>query len=108
VGRPAVGGLILAGLAIGVVFLWIESRAADPIVPLELFRIRNFSVSFAAMFLAAFGFFGADHLPAPLVPDGRRRQRHGIGLQHPAAAVGLIFSATPPARSSPAPVTTRR
>ena len=58
-GRPAVGGLILAGLAIGVVFLWIESRAADPIVPLALFRIRNFSVSVAAMFLAAFGFFGA-------------------------------------------------
>jgi EmrB/QacA subfamily drug resistance transporter len=56
---PAVGGLILAGLAIGVVFLWIESRAADPIVPLSLFRIRNFSVSVAAMFLAAFGFFGA-------------------------------------------------
>ena len=56
---PAVGGLILAGLAIGVVFLWIESRAADPIVPLGLFRIRNFSVSVAAMFLAAFGFFGA-------------------------------------------------
>jgi EmrB/QacA subfamily drug resistance transporter len=56
---PAVGGLILAGLAIGVVFLWIESRAEDPIVPLGLFRIRNFSVSVAAMFLAAFGFFGA-------------------------------------------------
>jgi MFS family permease len=41
------------------VFLWIESRAADPIVPLALFRIRNFSVSVGAMFLAAFGFFGA-------------------------------------------------
>ncbi len=56
---PWVGGLIVAGLAIGAVFLWIESRAADPIVPLGLFRIRNFSVSVTAMFLAAFGFFGA-------------------------------------------------
>ena len=28
-------------------------------MPLGLFRIRNFSVSVAAMFLAAFGFFGA-------------------------------------------------
>ena len=56
---PAVGGLILVGLALGVVFLWIESRAADPIVPLDLFRIRTFSISVAAMFLAAFGFFGA-------------------------------------------------
>ena len=56
---PAVGGLILAGLAITAVFIWIESRAADPIVPLGLFRIRNFSVSVTAMFFAAFGFFGA-------------------------------------------------
>ncbi|MGH2465951.1 MAG: MDR family MFS transporter [Candidatus Limnocylindrales bacterium] len=56
---PAVGGLVLAGLIIGAVFLWIESRSADPIVPLGLFRIRNFSVSVAAMFFAAFGFFGA-------------------------------------------------
>jgi EmrB/QacA subfamily drug resistance transporter len=56
---PAVGGLMLAGLAIGGLFVWIESRAVDPIVPLILFRIRNFSVSVGAMFLAAFGFFGA-------------------------------------------------
>ena len=56
---PAVGGLILAGLVITAVFIWIESRAADPIVPLGLFRIRNFSVSVTAMFFAAFGFFGA-------------------------------------------------
>ena len=56
---PAVGGLIAAGLAIGVVFLAIESRAPDPIVPLSLFRNRSFSISVAAMFLAAFGFFGA-------------------------------------------------
>ncbi len=56
---PAVGGLILLGLVIGAIFVWIESRAAEPIVRLELFRIRSFTVSVAAMFLAAFGFFGA-------------------------------------------------
>ena len=38
-------------------FLWVESRAKEPIVPLDLFRIRTFSISVAAMFLAAFGFF---------------------------------------------------
>ena len=56
---PIVGGLILLGLALAVVFVWIESRVADPIVPLSLFRIRSFTVSVAALFLAAFGFFGA-------------------------------------------------
>ena len=56
---PAVGGLMLVGLVFGAIFLWVESRAADPIVPLSLFRLRTFSISVAAMFLAAFGFFTA-------------------------------------------------
>src|SRR5512140_262987 len=56
---PAVGGLIMLGLAFGAVFVWIESRASEPIVPLGLFRIRSFSISVAGMFLSAFGFFAA-------------------------------------------------
>jgi EmrB/QacA subfamily drug resistance transporter len=55
----AVGGLIAAGLAIGVVFLWIESRVPDPIVPLGLFRNRSFTISVVSMFLVGFGFLGA-------------------------------------------------
>jgi EmrB/QacA subfamily drug resistance transporter len=56
---PIVGGLILVGLAFGAVFVFVESRVPEPIVPLGLFRVRAFSVSVAAMSLAAFGFFGA-------------------------------------------------
>jgi EmrB/QacA subfamily drug resistance transporter len=56
---PAVGGLMLAGLVFGALFLVIESRVPDPIVPLSLFRTRAFSISVGAMFLAAVGFFGA-------------------------------------------------
>jgi len=56
---PAVGGLMLAGLAFGALFIWIESRALEPIVPLGLFRMRAFTISVSGMFLAAFGFFGA-------------------------------------------------
>jgi EmrB/QacA subfamily drug resistance transporter len=55
----AVGGLIAIGIAFGALFVWIESRVADPIVPLGLFRIRAFTVSVIAMAMAAFGFFGA-------------------------------------------------
>ena len=54
---PAVGGLIVLGLVFGAIFLLVESRAKEPIVPLDLFRIRTFSISVASMFLAAFGFF---------------------------------------------------
>ncbi len=56
---PAVGGLILVGFAFGALFVWIESRVPEPIVPLALFRIRTFRIAVAAMFLAAFGFFTA-------------------------------------------------
>ena len=54
---PAVGGLMAVGALILAVFVWVESRAAEPIVPLDLFRDRSFTLSVAAVFLAAFGFF---------------------------------------------------
>jgi MFS family permease len=54
-----VGGLILLGLVILPIFLWVESRAHEPLVPLHLFRIPAFSGSVTAMFLAAMGFFAA-------------------------------------------------
>src|SRR5690349_7602069 len=56
---PTVGGLIVVGLVIGLVFLVAESRSREPIVPLELFRIRSFSISVAAFFLSSFGFLAA-------------------------------------------------
>jgi EmrB/QacA subfamily drug resistance transporter len=56
---PQVGGLIALGLALGAVFVWVESRAKEPILPLSLFRIRAFTASVIAMFLAMMGFFAA-------------------------------------------------
>jgi EmrB/QacA subfamily drug resistance transporter len=54
---PAVGGLVGLGTLLLIAFLVVESRAAEPIVPLHLFRNRSFTVSVAAVFLAAIGFF---------------------------------------------------
>lgn len=54
-----VGGLILIGLVVGLAFLWIERRAAEPIVPLGLFRNRTYAATMVAVFLASFGFFAA-------------------------------------------------
>ncbi len=54
-----VGGFVLIGLAVGAVFLLIESRAREPIVPLSLFRNRTYATSIASTFLVSFGFFGA-------------------------------------------------
>jgi len=54
-----VGGLIGLGLLFAAIFVWVESRAREPILPLELFRIRAFTASVTAFFLAAMGFFAA-------------------------------------------------
>jgi len=54
---PAVGGLIALGFLLGAAFVWAESRAKEPIIPLHLFRIRAFTASVMAIFLAAMGFF---------------------------------------------------
>ena len=55
---PSVGGLLLLGVVLAFVFVWVESRAAEPIVPLSLFRNRVVAASLAATGLVTFGFFG--------------------------------------------------
>src|SRR6186713_2356989 len=57
--EPAVGGFILIGLIGTLIFLFAESRAKEPIVPLDLWRSRTYSASMVSTFFAAFAFFGA-------------------------------------------------
>ena len=56
---PAVAGLISAGLAILGLFILVEAKAEEPIIPLELFRNRTFAAAAAAAFFASIGFFAA-------------------------------------------------
>ena len=49
-GSPTVvGGFVLAGVAF-TAFIWVESRLAEPMMPLSLFRIRELSVANLATF----------------------------------------------------------
>jgi EmrB/QacA subfamily drug resistance transporter len=90
---PIVGGLILLGLVFGVIFVWVESRVPEPIVPLTLFRVRAFSVSVAAMFLAAFGFFGAVIFLPRWFQTVAGASATESGLNILPLLAGLIFSA---------------
>jgi EmrB/QacA subfamily drug resistance transporter len=54
-----VGGLLLVALVTGIVFVLIEARAKEPIVPLDLWRSRTYASSILSTFLVSFGFFGA-------------------------------------------------
>ena len=50
---------VLAGLAVGVVFVHRQRRLADPLIDLRLFRVPAFSVSLAAYMLGTFVAFAA-------------------------------------------------
>jgi EmrB/QacA subfamily drug resistance transporter len=91
---PSVGGLMLVGALVLAVFVWVESRAVEPIVPLDLFRNRSFSLSVGAVFLAAFGFFATVvFLPRWFqVVDGASATE--AGYQILPLLGGLIISAT--------------
>ena len=54
-----VGGLIAIGVVILAVFLFAESRAKEPIIPLDLFRNRDYAVSMAAVFAFGIAMFAA-------------------------------------------------
>lgn len=54
---PEIGGLMLLGLVIAALFVVVEARAAEPIVPVRLFREPTFAVASAVVFLAVAGLF---------------------------------------------------
>ena len=58
-GSVQVIGLAVIGLVSTAAFLVIEARAAEPILPLSVFRNRNFSVAIAMSFLLGLALFGA-------------------------------------------------
>ncbi|HEV2592260.1 MAG TPA: MFS transporter [Gaiellaceae bacterium] len=53
--NPFVLSMLLGGFAMLVVFCFIETRVAEPMFHLELFRIRAFAAGNVAMLLAAMG-----------------------------------------------------
>jgi EmrB/QacA subfamily drug resistance transporter len=66
---PQVAGLLAIAAAMLAAFIFVESRAAQPIVPLHLFKNSVFTVSMVVGFITAFGMFGSI-LFTPLVFQG--------------------------------------
>ena len=56
---PTIIGLVLGTILAWVLAVVVESRAAEPILPLQLFRKRNFNLTTTAGLIAGIGMFGA-------------------------------------------------
>jgi EmrB/QacA subfamily drug resistance transporter len=89
---PTVGGFILIALVGIALFIWAESRAKEPIVPLQLFRNRTYAASMVATFFAAFAFFGAIIFLPRWFQIVQGFSPTNSGLAALPLMVGLIFS----------------
>ena len=56
---PFILTLIIASAVITAVFLWWESRVAEPILPLDIFKVPTMRVGGGVGFLVGFAMFGA-------------------------------------------------
>ena len=71
-------GLFAAAVVLLVVWYLSARQAAEPVLPLRLFRNRVFTVSSAISLAAGFALFGSHLLPAALPAGGARRLTHDI------------------------------
>ncbi|MEV0218103.1 MFS transporter [Streptomyces sp. NPDC050704] len=93
-GSPQIIGLAVLGVALAVVFVGVERRAAEPVLPLKLFGIRTFTLSAVISFIVGFAMFGAmTYLPTFLqVVQGVSPTMSGVHMLPMVA--GLLLSST--------------
>ncbi|MYU21351.1 MDR family MFS transporter [Streptomyces sp. SID8352] len=58
-GSPQIIGLAVLGAVLAAVFVAVERRAAEPVLPLKLFRVRTFTLAAVISFVVGFAMFGA-------------------------------------------------
>ncbi len=57
-GNGATIGLVIAGIVLGAAFVWWQTRAQHPLMPLSIILDRNRSASYLSVLLAGIGMFG--------------------------------------------------
>ena len=66
---PATVGCAALSVAAGLVFIRVEQRAADPLIPIAYFRRRSFAVPIIVLFFAQFGHMGGFILAPKLLAE---------------------------------------
>ncbi|MFC7266628.1 MDR family MFS transporter [Streptomyces lutosisoli] len=93
-GSAQIIGLAVLGVVLAVAFVAVEQRAAEPVLPLKLFRIRTFTLSAVISFIVGFAMFGAmTYLPTFLqVVQGVSPTMSGVHMLP--MVFGLLISST--------------
>jgi EmrB/QacA subfamily drug resistance transporter len=58
-GSVQIIGLAVLGVVLAALFVFVELRAAEPVLPMRLFRVRTFTLSAVISFVVGFAMFGA-------------------------------------------------
>lgn len=93
-GSPQIAGLAVLGVVLAAVFVAVERRAAEPVLPLKLFRVRTFTLSAVISFAVGFAMFGAmTYLPTFLqVVQGVSPTMSGVHMLP--MVLGLLLAST--------------
>jgi EmrB/QacA subfamily drug resistance transporter len=89
-GSNEIVGLGIVGVVLLAVFVWWERRATEPILPLQLFRSRIFSVANAMGFTIGMAMFGAIIFIPLFLQVVYGASATGAGLRMVALMVGLL------------------
>jgi EmrB/QacA subfamily drug resistance transporter len=91
-GSPIIITLGVVGAILMVAFVTVERRAAEPVLPLYLFKNRVFAVSTATMFIVGLAMFGGIiYLPLFLQVVGRKSAT-SAGLLLLPLILGIVFT----------------
>ncbi|MDN0194516.1 MFS transporter [Streptomyces sp. S.PNR 29] len=93
-GSAQIIGLAVLGVVLAVAFVAVERGAAEPVLPLKLFRIRTFTLSAVISFIVGFAMFGAlTYLPTFLqVVQGVSPTLSGVHMLP--MVLGMLLSST--------------
>ncbi|WP_367669706.1 DHA2 family efflux MFS transporter permease subunit [Streptomyces sp. DT2A-34] len=93
-GSAQIVGLAVLGVVLAFAFVAVERRAAEPVLPLKLFRVRTFTLSAVISFIVGFAMFGAmTYLPTFLqVVQGVSPTMSGVHMLP--MVVGMLLSST--------------
>ncbi|MFE9834520.1 DHA2 family efflux MFS transporter permease subunit [Streptomyces sp. NPDC005551] len=91
---PRLIGTAVLAVVLAVAFVAVEHRAAEPVLPLKLFRVRTFTLSAVISFVVGFAMFGAmTYLPTFLqVVQGVSPTLSGVHMLP--MVFGLLLSST--------------
>jgi EmrB/QacA subfamily drug resistance transporter len=93
-GSAPIIAMAATGVVLTILFLFVESRAAEPVIPLGLFRNRVFSAASAVGFVMGFAMFGALTFLPIFFQDARGLSPPASGLRLLPLMGGLLLAST--------------